>query len=117
VSKKKRQLHVVVALQHFAHLWQLVTTANPRQQIVKAVSQIKQNFAQAIRMDELAAEANMSPSTFRQHFRTITGMRPVQFQKLLRLQEARQLMLNQDMSAGSASALVGYESASHFKFS
>jgi len=54
----------------------------------------------------------MSPSTFRQHFRTITGMSPVQFQKVLRLQEARQLMLNQNKSAGSASALVGYESAS-----
>jgi AraC-like DNA-binding protein len=56
----------------------------------------------------------MSPSAFRQHFRTITGMSPVQFQKLFRLQEARQLMLNQNMSASGASALVGYESASQF---
>jgi AraC-like DNA-binding protein len=99
---------------HASHLWHLVTAANPRQQIVKAVSQIKQNFAQTIRMDELAEEAHMSPSAFRQHFRTITGMSPVQFQKLFRLQEARQLMLNQNMSASGASALVGYESASQF---
>jgi AraC-like DNA-binding protein len=56
----------------------------------------------------------MSPSTFRQHFRPITGMSPVQFQKVLRLQEARQLMLNQNMNAGSASALVSYESAFPF---
>jgi AraC-like DNA-binding protein len=56
----------------------------------------------------------MSPSTFRQHFRTITGMSPVQFQKRLRLQEARQLMLNESASAAAARALVGYESASQF---
>lgn len=56
----------------------------------------------------------MSPSTFRQHFRAITGMSPVQFQKRLRLQEARQLMLTAGISAAGASALVGYESASQF---
>ncbi|MNL76593.1 Exoenzyme S synthesis regulatory protein ExsA [compost metagenome] len=56
----------------------------------------------------------MSPSTFRQHFRTITGMSPLQFQKQLRLQEARQLMLNQNLDAGHAGGLVGYESASQF---
>jgi AraC-like DNA-binding protein len=56
----------------------------------------------------------MSPSTFRQHFRTITGMSPLQFQKQLRLQEARQLMLNQNLDAGNASGIVGYESASQF---
>ena len=67
-----------------------------------------------MRVEDLAECANMSPTTFRQHFRTITGMNPAQFQKLLRLQEARQLMLDQNMSAGSAIALVGYESASQF---
>jgi len=56
----------------------------------------------------------MSPSTFRQHFRAITGASPLQFQKQLRLQEARQLMLNQNLDAGSAAGLVGYESASQF---
>ncbi|XKU43889.1 helix-turn-helix transcriptional regulator [Pseudomonas [fluorescens] ATCC 17400] len=56
----------------------------------------------------------MTPSTFRQHFRDITGMSPLQFQKQMRLQEARQLMLNQAFDAGEASNLVGYESASQF---
>jgi AraC-like DNA-binding protein len=56
----------------------------------------------------------MSPSTFRQHFRSITGTSPLQFQKQLRLQEARQLMLNRNIDAGNAGGLVGYESASHF---
>ena len=63
---------------------------------------------------DLAEHANMSLTTFRERFRSVTGMSPVQFQKMLRLQEARQLMLDQNMSAGRASALVGYESASQF---
>ncbi|WP_407636934.1 helix-turn-helix transcriptional regulator [Advenella kashmirensis] len=64
--------------------------------------------------DELAARAGMSSSTFRHHFRAITGMSPLQFQKQLRLQEARQLMLNQNLDAGHVGGLVGYESASQF---
>jgi transcriptional regulator GlxA family with amidase domain len=75
---------------------------------------MKQNFKTAIRVDELAVKANMSPSTFRQHFRTVTGTSPLQYQKQLRLQEARQLMLNQNADAGRAASLVGYESASQF---
>ena len=67
---------------------------------------MKQNFAETVRVDELAERANMSPSTFRQHVRTITGMSPMQFQKRLRQQEARQLMLNESASAAAASALV-----------
>jgi AraC-like DNA-binding protein len=99
---------------HAAHLWHLVSTASPLQQIAQAVAWIKQHFAEEMRVGKLAERANMSPTTFRQHFRSITGMSPVQFQKSLRLQEARQLMVDQNMSAGSASALVGYESASQF---
>lgn len=99
---------------HAPHLWHLVSAASPTQQIAQAVARIKQHFAEEMRVGELAEHANMSPTTFRQHFRAITGMSPVQFQKLLRLQEARQLMLDQNMTAGSASALVGYESASQF---
>jgi transcriptional regulator GlxA family with amidase domain len=56
----------------------------------------------------------MSPSTFRQHFRDITGVSPLQYQKQLRLQEARQLMLNQDLDANNASGRVGCDSASQF---
>jgi AraC-like DNA-binding protein len=54
----------------------------------------------------------MSPSTFWQHFRALTGVSPLQYQKQLRLQEARQLMLNENLDAGSAAGRVGYESAS-----
>jgi AraC-like DNA-binding protein len=62
----------------------------------------------------LALDAHMSPSTFRQHFREIAGMSPLQYQKQLRLQEARQLMLNEKLDASVAGTRVGYESVSQF---
>jgi AraC-like DNA-binding protein len=92
----------------------LVAAGSPSQKIARAVAWLKQNFSHSLRIDELAANAHMSPSTFRQHFRAITGMSPLQYQKQLRLQEARQLMLSQNLDAGSAGVRVGYESASQF---
>jgi AraC-like DNA-binding protein len=92
----------------------LFAAGSPSQQITRAVAWLKQNFSQTMRVDELAAYAHMSPSTFRQHFHAITGMSPLQYQKQLRLQEARQLMLNQNLDAGRAGVQVGYESASQF---
>jgi len=99
---------------HGAHLRHLVAAGSPSQQIAKAVTWLKRNFTHALHVDELAARAHMSPSTFRQHFRAITGTSPLQFQKQLRLQEARQLMLNQNVDASNAGGLVGYESPSQF---
>ena len=69
---------------------------------------------QVLKGDDLAERAHMSPSTFRQHCRALTGVSPLQYQKQLRLQEARQLMLNENLDAGSAAVHVGYESASQF---
>jgi AraC-like DNA-binding protein len=99
---------------HGPHLRQLVSVGSPGQQIAKTVAWLKQHYAQAIEVEELAVRAHMSPSTFRLHFRRITGASPLQYQKQLRLQEARQLMLNQDLDATDASGRVGYESASQF---
>lgn len=99
---------------HGLHLRTLVARETPSQQIARVVAWIKLNVTRATPVEELAANANMSPSTFRQHFRAVTGMSPLQFQKQLRLQEARQLMLNQNMDAGTAARMVGYESASQF---
>jgi len=96
------------------YLRQLVKSGSVNQKIHQIVSWLKNNFAQPIRMDDLAEKAFMSPSTFRQHFREVTGMSPLQYQKQLRLQEARHLMLNQNLDAGRAASLVGYESASQF---
>jgi AraC-like DNA-binding protein len=95
-------------------LQHVVAVGSPSQQIAKAVNWLKQNFTQMLRVDELAASVHMSPSTFRQHFRNVTGMSPLQYQKQLRLQEARQLMLSQQIDAGSAGVRVGYDSASQF---
>jgi AraC-like DNA-binding protein len=99
---------------HGAHVRHLVTMGSPSQQIAKTIAWLRKHFVQPLRVDELAAHSRMSPSTFRQHFRNLTGVSPVQFQKQLRLQEARQLMLTQTLDAGSAAVRVGYESASQF---
>ena len=99
---------------HGPHLQHLAANGSPSQQISKAVAWLKQNFAQPLLVDDLAARVHMSPSTFRQHFRAMTGTSPLQYQKQLRLQEARQLMLSQHLDAGNAATRVGYESASQF---
>ena len=87
---------------HGPQLQHLAASGSPSQQIAKAVAWLKQNFTRAMQVDDLAARVHMSPSTFRQHFRAITGTSPLQYQKQLRLQEARQLMLNQNVDAGNA---------------
>ncbi|MDF2399011.1 helix-turn-helix domain-containing protein [Pseudomonas sp. 3MA1] len=99
---------------HGRALQQLLAVGSPSQQIFRTVAWLKQNFTQPLRIDDLAQRAHMSASTFRQHFRAIIGVSPLQFHKQLRLQQARQLMLNQNLDAGRAAGLVGYESASQF---
>lgn len=88
---------------HREQLQHLVLNDSPRQQVSKAVAWLKLNFAKPLKVDKLAEHVHMSPSIFRQHFRAITGTNPLQHQKQLRLQEARQLMLSQAMDAGLAS--------------
>lgn len=111
----KREITIrLLAGPHGPQLQRLAADGSPSQQITKATAWIKNNFSKPMEVDALAAHVHMSASTFRQHFRTITGTSPVQYQKQLRLQEARQLMLNQNIDAASASGLVGYESASQF---
>jgi len=99
---------------HGPYLRRLVSAGSPGQQIARTVAWLKQHYAEVVEVEKLAARAHMSPSTFRQHFRDITGVSPLQYQKQLRLQEARQLMLNEDLDASNASGRVGYESASQF---
>jgi AraC-like DNA-binding protein len=82
--------------------------------VEKVVSWLRANFSRSMKVEELAGLANMSVSSFHQHFRSVTSMSPIQYQKALRLQEARSLMLSKMMDAGSASQLVGYASASQF---
>ena len=82
--------------------------------VARAVSWLRANFSRPMKVEELARLANMSVSTFHQHFKSVTSMSPLQYQKVLRLQEARRLMLSPMMDAGTASRNVGYISASQF---
>lgn len=95
-------------------LRQIATAGSQSQQIAKAIGWMKNNFATAISMDDLASQANMSTSTFHHHFRSLTALSPLQYQKQLRLQEARRLMLAERMDAANAAFQVGYESPSQF---
>lgn len=82
--------------------------------VTKAVSWLQANFSESMRVEELAELVHMSVSSFHQHFKSVTSMSPLQYQKVLRLQEARNLMLTKMMDAGTASWHVGYQSASQF---
>jgi AraC-like DNA-binding protein len=82
--------------------------------VARAVSWLRANFSEPMKVDELAKLAHMSVSSFHQHFKAVTSMSPLQFQKALRLQEARRLMLSTMVDAGTASWRVGYQSASQF---
>jgi len=84
------------------------------QRIARAISWLRANFSQAMKVEELAELVNMSVSSFHEHFKSVTSMSPLHYQKVLRLQEARRLMLSTLMDAGSASQRVGYLSASQF---
>ena len=86
----------------------------PSRQIAQTMSWLKQHFSESITIDSLAEQAHMSPSTFRQHFKAVAGISPLQYLKQLRLQEARQLMLNEGLDAGASGLSVGYESVSQF---
>jgi AraC-like DNA-binding protein len=82
--------------------------------IAKAVERFRHEFDQPVRIEDVAEELGMSVSSFHQHFKAVTALSPLQFQKRLRLQEARRLMLGEDLDATSAAYRVGYNDASHF---
>lgn len=97
-----------------ARLRQIVSAGSQSRQIARAIDYLKGNFASPLRIDDLATQVNMSTSTFHHHFRTLTAMSPLQYQKMLRLNEARRLMLTERLDATSAAFQVGYESPSQF---
>ena len=100
--------------EHGPCLRHLITVGSQGQQIARIIAWLKQHYAEDISMEDLANKAHMSPSTFRQHFRAVAGLSPLQYLKQLRLQGARQLMLNDNVDATNAALRVGYESASQF---
>lgn len=111
----EREIHYrLLVSDQAARLWQIVSVGSQGQRIAKVVDRLKMNFAQPLRIDELAAEVQMSASTLHHHFRMLTSMSPLQYQKWLRLSEARRLMFNERMDAASAAFHVGYGSPSQF---
>ena len=82
--------------------------------VAKAISWVRANFSQPMKVEDLAGLVHMSVSSFHEHFKSVTSMSPLHYQKVLRLQEARRLMLSTIMDAGTASQRVGYLSASQF---
>jgi AraC-like DNA-binding protein len=95
-------------------LRQIASAGSQSHQIARAIDWLKGNFSQPLSIDNLAAQVRMSSSTFHHHFRSMTALSPLQFQKQLRLQEARRLMLAERMDAATAGFQVGYESPSQF---
>jgi AraC-like DNA-binding protein len=82
--------------------------------IARAIERLRKEFDQPLRIDDIARGLGMSVSSFHHHFKAITAMSPLQFQKQMRLQEARRLMLGEGLDAASAGYRVGYSDASHF---
>ncbi len=95
-------------------LRQMASAGSQSHQIARAIDWLKGNFTQPLRIDELAKQVNMSASTFHHHFRSLTAMSPLQYQKWLRLHEARRLMLTERLNTATAAFQVGYESPSQF---
>lgn len=97
-----------------SRLWQIASVGTQSHRIARAIDWLKAHAVEPLRVDELAASVQMSTSTFHHHFRALTAMSPLQFQKSLRLNEARRLMLTEHLDAATAAFQVGYESPSQF---
>jgi AraC-like DNA-binding protein len=97
-----------------ARLRQIASVGSQSHQIAQAIEWLKRHYTLPLRINDLAAHLHMSPSTFHHHFRALTAMSPLQYQKWLRLNEARRLMLTERLDAATAAFQVGYESPSQF---
>ncbi|OEZ54114.1 HTH-type transcriptional activator RhaS [Janthinobacterium sp. HH103] len=97
-----------------ARLRHMALASSQSHQVGQAIDWIKHNYCEPLRIEHLAGMANMSMSSLHHHFKAITAMTPMQYQKLLRLQEARRLMLVEQIDAGTAGYRVGYASESQF---
>ncbi|MBD2168882.1 AraC family transcriptional regulator [Calothrix membranacea FACHB-236] len=93
---------------------QIATAGSSMQRIAEVIKQIKVDFTKPLSIDELAEQANMSAASFHRHFKAVTSMSPLQYQKQLRLLTARQMMLAEAINATQAADRVGYESKSQF---
>ncbi len=111
---KREIFYRLLKTQQGVLLNQIVTSGSHSHQIANAIDWLKKNFAKPLSVGELARNCGMSKSAFYTHFRAMTSMTPLQFQKTLRLSEARRLMLTENLDATAATFKVGYESPSQF---
>jgi AraC-like DNA-binding protein len=95
-------------------LRQIASTGSHGHRIARAIDWLRENYAQQLKIESLAKNIGMSVSAFHHHFRAVTAMSPLQYQKKMRLLEARRLMLAKKLDATSAAIQVGYESPSQF---
>jgi AraC-like DNA-binding protein len=115
IPQAKREIVLRLLVGEQGHrLRQLPAPGGQTQRIARALERLRQDFDRPLSIEELAKELGMSSTRFHHHFKAVTDMSPLQFQKQLRLQEARRLMLGEDLDAASAAYRVGYEDAAHF---
>ncbi len=111
----EREIHYrLLRSGQMARLLQMISVGSQGHRISRVINWLKVNYSEPLRIEDLAAQAQMSASSLHHHFRQLTTMSPLQYQKWLRLNEARRLMLNEGRDAASAGFQVGYESPSQF---
>jgi len=111
---KREILYRLLRSDQATRLQQIAVAESRMQQVNRAIGWIKRNYRDSFSIEAVATEARMSPSALHLHFKAVTAMSPLQYQKQLRLQEARRLMLSEALDAASAGFRVGYDSASQF---
>jgi len=99
---------------HRVEVARMVLANTHAHRVIAAIHRLRDRFTEPMRIDDLAASAQMSASAFHRQFRQLTSMTPLQYQKQMRLLEARRLMVGEAVSAEAAAFAVGYESASQF---
>lgn len=110
-----QELHYLLLIGPLGHvLRSLYAQGSQNSQVLQAVSILRRDLGAPVRMESLARQVGMSLSTLHRHFKTVTGLSPLQYLKQLRLHEAQRLMLMEDMRAASAALSVGYESVTQF---
>ncbi len=111
----QREIHYrLLATDQAARLRQITAVGSQSHRVARAIDWLKLHYAEPLRIDELAQRVQMSPSSLHHHFKQLTAMSPLQYQKWLRLNEARRLMLSDGTDAATAAFNVGYESPSQF---
>lgn len=111
---RREILYRLLRGQQGARLYEIAMANTQTHRVCQAIQWLNDHFHQPLRIDDLAREVNLSASTLHHRFKAVTSMSPLQYQKQLRLQEARRLMLNEGLEASVAGYRVGYESPSQF---